>query len=136
MRVPVPGTVSRDYDPFNYTNDLESRVEAGKELVNPFQPTPEIISDGKVLYTIFCNECHGPSGDGNGHLFTSGLYPLKPTTISGPSAVALKDGELYHTITLGIRSMGPYGSQVKPADRWKIVLYIRQLQAEVTGIQK
>lgn len=136
MRVPVPGTISRDYAPFQYTNDPESRAEAGRELINPLQSTPGNISDGKASYEIFCIECHGPAGDGNGHLFISGLYPIKPTTISGPAAVALKDGELYHTITLGIRSMGAYGSQVKPEDRWKIVMYIRQLQSEVSGIKK
>src|SRR5664279_6373374 len=35
MRVPVPGTIPRDFTPFEYTNDPESRILAGKELVNP-----------------------------------------------------------------------------------------------------
>jgi hypothetical protein len=33
MRVPVPGTVPRDFVPFEYSNDPESRIKAGKELV-------------------------------------------------------------------------------------------------------
>ena len=135
MRVPVAGTVSHDYEPFPYTNDVESRAQAGRELVNPFEASQENLAAGKISYSIFCIDCHGPVGDGNGHLFTSGVYPIKPTTISGRTALSLRDGELYHTITLGIRSMGAYGSQVKPDDRWRIVLYIRQLQKEATGIQ-
>jgi hypothetical protein len=47
MRVPVPGTVPRDFTPFEYTNDPESRIKAGKELANPFLMTPETLSRGK-----------------------------------------------------------------------------------------
>jgi mono/diheme cytochrome c family protein len=128
MRVPVAGTVPRDYTPFEYTNDPESRILAGKELVNPFSSTTENLSRGEWAYTTFCIGCHGIKGEGDGRLFTSGLYPLKPLSVSGPTAVKLKDGEIFHTITLGIRSMGAHGSQILPDDRWKLVLYVRKLQ--------
>jgi mono/diheme cytochrome c family protein len=128
MRVPVQGTIPRDYTPFEYTNDPDSRILAGNELVNPIPPSPENLSRGESAYTIFCIGCHGIKGEGDGQLFTSGLYPLKPLTLTGNTAAQLKDGELYHTITLGIRSMGAHGSQIRPDDRWKIVLYIRKLQ--------
>jgi mono/diheme cytochrome c family protein len=130
MRVPVAGTVPRDFTPFEYSNDPESRIRAGKELVNPVLVTPEALSRGKTVYTTFCIGCHGTSGEGDGRLFTSGLYPLKPLSLAASSAVKLKDGEIYHTITLGIRSMGAHGSQIKPDDRWKLILYIRTLQNE------
>jgi hypothetical protein len=58
---------------------------------------------------------------------------LKPLSISGENAVKLKDGEIFHTITLGIRSMGAHGSQIRPDDRWKLVQYIRKLQGEQKG---
>jgi hypothetical protein len=70
------------------------------------------------------------SGKGDGRLFTSGLYPLKPLSLSGDTAAKLRDGEIFHTITLGIRSMGAHGSQIRPDDRWKLVLYVRKLQEE------
>ena len=139
MRVPVAGTISREFIPFEYTNDPESRKMAGKELVNPFLKSPEALSRGKLVYTTFCIGCHGIEGNGDGRLFTSGLYPLKPLTLSGESAVKLKDGEIYHTITLGIRSMGAHGSQIRPDDRWKLILYIRTLQedaAKITDLKK
>jgi mono/diheme cytochrome c family protein len=132
MRIPVAGTVPRDFTPFEYANDPESRKKAGEELANPFLKTPETLSRGKLVYTTFCVGCHGIGGNGDGRLFTSGLYPLKPLTLSGESAVKLKDGEIYHTITLGIRSMGAHGSQISPDDRWKLVLYIRTLQERTT----
>lgn len=128
MRVPVTGTVPRDFIPFDYTNDPESRILAGKELANPFPSTPANISRGEVVYTTFCIGCHGTKGEGDGRLFTSGLYPLKPLSVSGATAEKLKDGEIFHTITLGLRSMGAHGSQIHPDDRWKLVLYIRKLQ--------
>jgi mono/diheme cytochrome c family protein len=134
MRVPVAGTIPRDFLPFEYTNDPESRKKAGEDLVNPFLKSSETLSRGKLIYTTFCIGCHGIAGEGDGRLFKSGLYPLKPLTLSGESAVKLKDGEIYHTITLGIRSMGAHGSQIRPDDRWKLVLYIRTLQEDAAKV--
>jgi mono/diheme cytochrome c family protein len=130
MRIPAPGTIPRDFTPFDYTNDSESRIKAGKELVNPVLKTPEALLRGNSVYITFCIGCHGISGKGDGRLFTSGLYPLKPLSLSGDTAAKLKDGEIFHTITLGIRSMGAHGSQIRPDDRWKLVLYVRKLQEE------
>ncbi|HEX2968036.1 MAG TPA: cytochrome c [Bacteroidales bacterium] len=131
MRTPVEGTISRDYIPFEYTTTPESRAQAGAELVNPFKPDKGDIDRGRTAYGIYCQQCHGPSGQGDGSLFTSGLYPMKPRPVAGPDAAPLKDGEIFHTITLGFGSMGPHGTLVLPDDRWKIILYIRQLQQEV-----
>ncbi len=130
MRIPVQGTVPRGFIPFRYTNDPESRIKAGKELVNPFSSTEEVVERGKLIFTTFCVHCHGKGGAGDGFLFTSGLYPLQPKSLSGGTAAKLKDGEIFHTITLGIRSMGAHGSQIRPDDRWKLVKYIRKLQED------
>ena len=128
MRMPVGRTVPTGIIPFRYTIDSLSRMKAGNELANPFLPTDTIIEEGKLLFTKFCIGCHGVKGHGDGQLFTSGLYPLKPRDISGVPTSELKDGQIYHTITLGFGSMGPHGAQVKPDNRWKTVLYIRELQ--------
>ena len=133
MRVPVQGTVPRGFVPFIYTIDPESRIMAGKELVNPLLPSPEVFSEGKMVYTIFCTGCHGIGGGGDGKLYTSGLYPVKPRTLISGDASKLKDGEIYHSITLGFGSMGAHESQIRPEERWKLVLYIRKLQEEAGG---
>jgi len=129
MRVPVTGTVPRGITPFNYTIDPESRILAGKELINPESPTAEALLKGKAVYSTFCAGCHGDKGQGDGLLFTSGLYPLKPRNLTDNTAVNLKDGEIFHSITLGFGSMGAHGSQIRTEDRWKVVLHIRELQA-------
>ena len=130
MRIPVPETVPRGFLPFRYTNDTASRIKAGIELKNPFTATDEALVRGKLMFTTFCSHCHGKGGAGDGYLFTSGLYPLQPKNLSGEAGRKLKDGEIFHTITLGIRSMGAHGSQIKPDDRWKLVLYVRKLQED------
>ena len=130
MRVPVTGTVPRGITPFNYVIDDESRVRAGAELINPESPTAEVLFRGKTVYSTFCAGCHGDTGAGDGILFSSGLYPLPPRTLIGNDADKLKDGEIFHSITLGFGSMGAHGSQIRTEDRWKLVHYIRQLQAE------
>lgn len=130
MRVPVAGTVPRDFTPFNYTIDEESRIKAGIELINPESATAENLLRGKTVYRIFCADCHGDIGAGDGILYSSGLYPMQPRLLTGNDADKLKDGEIFHTITLGFGSMGAHGSQIRTEDRWKIVHYIRQLQAE------
>lgn len=130
MRVPVNGTVPIGFTPFRYTIDSTSRTMAGKELLNPFLPTDDVIARGEIIFTTFCIGCHGALGKGDGQLYSSGLYPLKPREISGDVASKLKDGEIYHTITLGFGPMGAHGAQIKPEDRWKLVLYVRELQKE------
>ena len=130
MRIPVDWTVPRGFTPFRYTIDSASRLRAGNELKNPFMPTEEVIARGKLIFTTFCIGCHGAQGKGDGQLFSSGLYPLKPREISGVPTSKLRDGEIYHTITLGFGSMGAHGAQISPNDRWKLLLYVRKLQQE------
>jgi mono/diheme cytochrome c family protein len=133
MRVPAAGTVPRGFMPFEYTLDPGSRSKAGKDLVNPFETDTDLVLRGQSVYTTFCIGCHGISGKGDGYLFTSGLYPIKPRSLVVDNAANLRDGEIFHSITLGFGSMGAHGSQIKPEDRWKIILYIRKLQEEATS---
>jgi mono/diheme cytochrome c family protein len=130
MRLPAAGSVPRGFVPFEYTTDPSSRIKAGIELINPFPSSPEAISRGKKVYITFCVGCHGIGGDGDGKLYTSKLYPLKPRPLSTGNSVNLKDGEIYHSITLGFGSMGAHGAQIVPDDRWKLILYIRTLQED------
>jgi len=134
MRVPVLGTIPRNFIPFNYTIDADSRVRAGIELVNPVPSTEEALIRGNIVYSTFCSGCHGVTGDGDGILYTNGLYPLKPRTLIHEKADSLKDGEIFHSITLGFGSMGAHGAQIQNDDRWKLVLYIRKLQEDAVEL--
>jgi hypothetical protein len=72
-------------------------------------------------------------GDGNGVVSKRALALeqgtwIPPLSLHVESVVAQPVGQLYHTITHGIRSMPGYGDQLVVEDRWAVVLYIRALQ--------
>jgi len=131
MRVPVEGTIARDYIPFDYGIETEERTRAGLELKNPYAHNEKAVKGGGELYKAFCANCHGKAGNGDGHLYTSGKYLVKPRSLVNQTARNLKDGEIFHTISLGFGSMGAHESQIRYDDRWMIVSYIRaELQLE------
>jgi mono/diheme cytochrome c family protein len=131
MRVPPEGTVPRGFTPLPYTKDTVDRIKAGIELKNPFDYSPENLARGQVLFQRFCIHCHGSKGDGLGHLYTSKLYPFPPRSLVNKRVRELPDGQIFHTITYGFGIMGAHGTMIVPEDRWKIVLYIREvLQAK------
>jgi mono/diheme cytochrome c family protein len=126
MRTPVEGTVPREMVPFPWGKSDEDRIAAGKALVNPLEASGENLERGKQAYRTFCISCHGEKGDGQGTLYTSKRYPYPPASLISEKAKALKDGEIYHTITVGYGIMGAHGGIVRPEDRWKIILHVRE----------
>jgi mono/diheme cytochrome c family protein len=127
MREPVEGTIPREMMVFPYEKTDEDRIRAGKDLRNPFDTlSPELLNRGHKVYTTFCIDCHGEKGDGKGFLFTSGKYPFPPASLISDKAKNLAEGEIFHTITVGFGVMGAHGSQIRPDDRWKAILYIRK----------
>jgi mono/diheme cytochrome c family protein len=127
MREPVEGTIPRGFEPFLYTIDEADRIRAGEEMENPYSHNKKAVERGQEVYTAFCANCHGEKGDGQGYLYTSGRYLVVPRSLVGETARNLKDGEIYHSITLGYGSMGPHSVQVRPDDRWKVISYIRKV---------
>ena len=126
MRTPVEGSVPREMLPFGWEKSDEDRLAAGEALVNPLDNNAANLSGGRDAYHIFCISCHGPAGDGQGYLYTSQRYPYPPASLISDQAKALKDGEIYHSITVGYGIMGAHGGMIRPEDRWKIILHIRE----------
>ena len=125
-QAPVEGTISRDAMPFAYGTSTEERTRAGRELSNPFEADDKSLTRGKYVYEAFCISCHGETGDGQGHLVTSGVYKYPVRTLVSDEMKGRPDGELYHSITLGFGVMGAHGFMIRPEDRWKTILYIRK----------
>jgi len=132
MQMPVRGTIARGHYPaYPYKpKSADDQKRAGLELVNPVPVNAETIAKGKELFTIFCTNCHGPLGDGQGYLYTSKRFPAPPTSLIGDLVKNKPDGELYHVITVGSLSglMGAHGSQISPENRWKVINYVRELE--------
>ena len=126
MQAPVEGTVSRVALPFMYSPSTEDRTRAGRELSNPFENSTENLDRGALVYRVFCANCHGDKGDGQGHLVTSGVYKYPVRTLVSDEVKRRPDGEIFHTITLGFGVMGAHGPMIRPEGRWKTILYIKK----------
>jgi cytochrome c5 len=101
------------------------RVEAGKRLHNPVEPSAAAIENGKKFYQIYCALCHGLEAKGNGPVAAKFVPPPDLTL-----EVIRKrpDGFLYQTITDGGPLMPAQGEALGPKERWEIVIYLRRLQ--------
>lgn len=127
MRNPVEGTIPLGYEPYMYQKTDEDRTLAGKELVNPLQADEGNIARGKQVYGIFCMNCHGEKGDGQGYLFTSKKYPYQPANLLSDKVRNNPEGEIFHVITVGFGVMAPHGYMIRPEDRWKATMYIKNV---------
>lgn len=92
-----------------------------------------LIRRGRQQFNTHCAVCHGTSGRGGGGEIAYGIVGAYGLSVAPSSVVAVNiqtqpDGQLFHTITHGVRNMPGYGHQVKVQDRWAIVAYLRVLQ--------
>ena len=122
----VPGVVVRGALPFRYEQGQEEEERAGRELQNPFTDTLEVLARGAEVFRIYCSVCHGLDGLGRGPVVLRGLPP--PTSLLGVSAMEMKDGRMFHVVTLGRNNMASYAAQVSAEDRWRVIRYVRKLQ--------
>ncbi|MCC6546068.1 cytochrome c [Candidatus Sumerlaeota bacterium] len=128
MLMPPKDTVPVGFTRYPYR--ITEGVKAGDELVNPLPRTREVLEIGRKYFDIHCIVCHGPVGSGDG-LATlakreNGM-PVPPQLYSEKIRTTWKDGQIYHTITMGQGQMPPYASRIEPIHRWAIVHYVRAL---------
>lgn len=121
MQQPVEGTIPREMIPYQ----IEDKTTAGEELENPFTAKKENLRKGKEQFEIFCANCHGHQGKGDGYLYTAKLFNVQPLDLSNDLVQNKKDGNIYHTISKGSIVMGAHASQIKAKNRWKIILFIK-----------
>lgn len=153
-RKPVNGTVARGYLPnkYQYLEDfrespeenhvaLQERVHAlmmaDASIVNPIKPTTKaelerVLAEGKNLYTINCEVCHGEELKGNGVIYGGGdgPYSAKPANLIGDSTIVNSaDGRYLNAILHGKGQMQQHKDKMSPMERWKVIHYIRSVQA-------
>ncbi len=88
----------------------------------------EHVARGRDRYDVFCTPCHGYAGDGDGMVATRAGGAIKPPTLHDDRLRHAPDGQIFATITHGIRNMPMYRHSIPPEDRWAIVSYVRALQ--------
>ena len=104
----------------------EDRALAAKTLVNELPNTMENLERGKVAYGIYCMQCHGEKGDGQGSLYVNKKFIYPPGNLLSEKMRANPEADIYHVITVGWGIMGEHGSMITPDDRWKIAMYVKQ----------
>jgi|TARA_B110000240_G_scaffold198350_1_gene258586 mono/diheme cytochrome c family protein len=134
-RLPVKGTIARNYlSTFYYEGSLQGYLEAGENAVNPFLNDEVNIEEGKKLYSMFCQHCHGEFGAGGGSI-THPVYSAIPhyndskmLRRANVPMNQLTSGHIFHALTYGLNAMGPHSSQLSEEERWKITIYVQELQ--------
>lgn len=132
----VDGTVARGHlneDELMFTG----RVNGALSATFPFKMERADLDRGEQRFNIYCAPCHSQTGDGKGMVVckrdkvtdpceSRGFAPLP--SYEDPRLRAMPDGQVFNTITHGVRTMPAYGPQIPVADRWAIVSYVRALE--------
>ena len=132
-QLPVEGTIARGHLlTFNYDGTLDGYLAAGNTAVNLIEDNKKTRAEGKALYGMFCEHCHGETGAGDGTI-KHAVYSAVPhyndeksLRRAGVPMNELKAGHIFHAITYGLNAMGPHASQVNEEERWLITNYIQQ----------
>jgi len=131
-RLPVPGTIAvGDLDGDPHQNLGKQGADWAKTFPQPVNDA--MVRRGQQRFVIYCAPCHGLAGEGDGIVSKRALTRADPTWIPPlslhvDSVKAQPVGQIFNTITNGVRKMPAYGPQISVDDRWAIVLYVRALQ--------
>jgi len=124
-RTPAVGSVPRGKLAYFDHIPKDSVRIAERTLQNPYPYTKANLEEGQVLYSRYCQHCHGEKGDGQGSVGMK--FKGVPNYATG-AYKTMNDGHIYHVIEWGRNRMMPHGSQVNPEERWKIAMYVHVLQ--------
>ncbi|HXU31993.1 MAG TPA: cytochrome c [Thermoanaerobaculia bacterium] len=130
MRPPVPGTVAR-----GELRDMQSLgpywtgKDAGGAFVTaiPMAVDAAVRERGAERFDIYCAACHDKGGDGKGILFERGKVPTP--SFHDDRLRTMPDGQIFDTVTNGFGLMPSYRYPIPVADRWAIIVHLRELQA-------
>src|SRR6267142_2119414 len=131
-----------------YVQKLGTNRGAWREVFEPqavdvsvmtIPTSADLLDLGRVVYKTRCVGCHGPKGDGNGPAatflsprprdFTLGVFKFRTT----PSGSLPTDGDLYRTVTRGVRwTAMPTWHELRDKERIAVVAYLKTLSKRWT----
>ncbi len=126
LQTPPEGSLARGAKRYPYGRGMEESDKAGLALKNPFKSDEATLARGKVIFERTCMACHGAEARGDGTVTTRGYPP--PPSLLADRARGLADGYIFNYITMGGSLMPPYGAHLAEQDRWKAIVYIRDMQ--------
>jgi mono/diheme cytochrome c family protein len=124
-RSPVAETVARGElreDTLLYTG----KVDGSDALMFPFRVDESVMARGRERFNIYCSPCHGRTGLGDGMVVRRGYR--RPPSFADERLRQAPIGHFFDVMTNGFGAMPDYAAQIKVADRWAIVAYLRALQ--------
>lgn len=126
----IEGTIAR-----GHLNDDEllATGKVGGQVADlfPFAMTRADLDRGQERFNIYCAPCHGQTGKGNGMVVQRGYR--QPPSYHTDRLRTSPAGYYFDVMTSGFGVMPDYRAQITVEDRWRIVGYIRALQASYHG---
>jgi len=126
-QLPVEGTISRGWEPYEYLDTNEGYENAKLNLLSPIKVSKESLENGKKLYEIYCSVCHGSKGDGQGILMKREVYLGVPSYIDRE----ITPGSIYHILMYGKNAMGSHAGQINELERWQISQHVMELRSKL-----
>lgn len=141
MRRPVTGTMAQGdlYGDDHYAKGVTAGAWA-TALPTQVPLTMKTLERGRGRFDIYCSPCHGYSGFGDGVVhqramllqnnpaISNGTTWVQPKSMHAPDVRVQPIGQIYNTITNGVRNMSGYAAQIPVDDRWAIAAYVKALQ--------
>jgi len=111
---------------------FDPQIIATSDMTIP--DSADLRERGKVVYAVHCVGCHGARGDGAGRAatflsplprdFTAAVFKFRST----PSGSLPTDGDLFRTVTRGVRwTAMPTWHEVPDKERVAVVAYVKTL---------
>lgn len=126
-QLPVPGTINRGFEVYEYPNTTAGYDAAKANLKSPLDSTAVDFEKAKGLFEIYCAICHGNAGNGKGKLVTQGKFLGVPSYADR----VITEGSVFHVQTYGLNSMGSYANQLNQHERWLVAAYVLKLKSEL-----
>lgn len=138
MRPPPEGVVSREeeWDESIATGRLDDGsgyiLTIPEGVVEQAGGMDALVKRGQDRFGIYCTPCHDRTGSGNGMAVKHGM--MQPPSFHQDRLRHAPDGQIFATISNGVRNMPAYGPQIPVRDRWAVVSYVRALQISQAAV--
>ena len=139
MRPRVPGTIARS----QMVSDTHYFLGTSEGDFATTFPSNVVIDEallkrGRIQFEVYCLPCHGVRGEGDGPVHdramvllnagTNGTTWVQPKNLHEEAITEQPVGQIFWSISNGIRNMAGYASQIRLEDRWAIVAWVKALQ--------
>ena len=96
-----------------------------QKLTNPLPDNPLTQKKGKEIYNLYCQNCHGESGFGDGP--ARGPLGQKPANFHTDKFKKENSGNIFWKISTGRKDMPAFEKVLLEEQRWQLVSYLRDI---------